>query len=382
MAEFIPLSVPNLRGNEQKYMDEAIRDEWVSTAGPYIKTMEEQVAQYTGVQEAVACQSGTAGLHLALMELGVTCEDIVLVPTLTFIATVNPVSYIGATPVFMDCDDTLCIDPQKLRDYCAQECELRDGALYDKQYDKRVRCVVPVHVFGNLADMDAIMEIAETYHLMVLEDACESLGSRFEAGRFAVRHSGTIGDIGVFSFNGNKIITTGGGGMIVSRHPEMLAHMRFLSQQAKTDPFRFVHDEVGYNYRMTNIQAALGVAQMEQLPGFVQIKNDNYAAYLQEGVPLLPFREDIRPNRWFYAYLAPDAQARDRLMAELEKRGIQTRPIWQLMHRLKPYAGCKTYRIEKAPWYHDRVVNLPCSTNLTREQIHRVAAAIREIMGE
>ena len=165
--------------------------------------------------------------------------------------------------------------------------------------------------------------------------------------------------------------------MIVSRHPEMLAHMRYLSQQAKNDPFRFVHDEVGYNYRMTNIQAALGVAQMEQLPGFVQIKNDNYAAYLQEGVPLWPFREDIQSNRWFYAYLAPDAQARDRLMAELEKRGIQTRPIWQLMHRLKPYAGCKTYRIEKAVWFHDRVVNLPCSTNLTREQIHRVAQAIR-----
>ncbi len=382
MADFIPLSVPNLRGNEQKYMDEAIRDEWVSTAGPYIKKMEEQVAAFAGVQEAVACQSGTAGLHLALMELGVTCEDIVLVPTLTFIATVNPASYIGATPVFMDCDDTLCIDPQKLREYCEQECEMRDGVLYDKQYDKRVRCVVPVHVFGNLADMDAIMEIAETYHLMVLEDACESLGSRFAAGRFAGRHSGTIGDIGVFSFNGNKIITTGGGGMIISRHPEMLAHMRYLSQQAKNDPFRFVHDEVGYNYRMTNIQAALGVAQMEQLPGFVQIKNDNYAAYLQEGVPLWPFREDIQSNRWFYAYLAPDAQARDRLMAELEKRGIQTRPIWQLMHRLKPYAGCKTYRIEKAVWFHDRVVNLPCSTNLTREQIHRVAQAIREIMGE
>ncbi len=380
MADFIPLSVPNLSGNEQKYMDEAIRAEWVSTAGPYIPKMEQMLAEFVGAEEAVACQSGTAGLHLALMELGVTREDIVLVPTLTFFATVNPVAYIGATPVFLDCDDTLCLDPQKLRDYCENECEMRGGALFDKQLGKRVRCVVPVHVFGNLADMDAIMDIAQRYNLRVLEDAAESLGSRFTAGLYAGRHSGTVGDIGVFSFNGNKIITTGGGGMIVARDPKARAHMRFLSQQAKTDPFRFIHDEVGYNYRMTNIQAALGVAQMERLPEFVQIKNDNYNAYLAQGIQLWPFREGIAPNRWFYSYLTPGAAERDRLMAELEKRQIQTRPIWELMHRLKPYAGCKTYKIEKAVWFHDRVVNLPCSTNLTAGQIARVAAAIREIM--
>ncbi len=380
MADYIPLSVPNLRGNEQKYMDEAIQAEWVSTAGPYIAKMEQQIAAFVGADEAVACQSGTAGLHLALMELGVTRDDIVLLPTLTFIASANPVAYIGATPVFMDCDDTLCIDPVKLRDYCENECEMLDGVLVDRLYDKRVRCIVPVHVFGNLADMDAIMDIAREFNLLVLEDACESLGSRFKSGKYAGKHSGTIGDVGVFSFNGNKIITTGGGGMIVSRHPDKLAHMRFLSQQAKTDAFRFVHDEIGYNYRMTNIQAALGVAQMEQLPGFMQIKNDNYAAYGEAGIELWPFRSDIESNRWFYTYLTPGAEQRDFLMAELEKRGIQTRPIWELMHRLKPYAGYRAYKIEKAPWFHDRVVNLPCSTSLTRADIQRVADAIREIM--
>ncbi|MEG1983881.1 MAG: LegC family aminotransferase [Oscillospiraceae bacterium] len=380
MSDFIPLSVPNLRGNEKKYMDEAIEAEWVSTAGPYIKDFEKQIAEFTGADGAVACQSGTAGLHLALMEMGVTRDDIVIVPTLTFIATVNPVAYIGATPVFMDCDDTLCMDTEKLREYCESECELRGGQLFDKKLDKRVKCINAVHVFGNLADMESIMDIASEFNLAVVEDACESLGSRYLSGRYAGKHSGTIGDIGVFSFNGNKIITTGGGGAVVSRHSDKLEHIRFLSQQAKTDAFRFVHDEVGYNYRLTNIQAALGVAQMEQLCGFIKIKNDNYKLYKADGIELYPFRDDIECNRWFYSYLAPNAAKRDYLMSELEKRDIQTRPIWELMHRLKPYKNYPAFKIEKALGFHDRVVNLPCSTNLSKQDIARTASAIKEIM--
>ena len=295
----IPLSVPNLQGREMELMDGAIRAEWVSTAGPYIKDFEKQIADFVGTDDAVACQSGTAGLHLALMETGVTRDDIVLVPTLTFIATVNPVAYIGATPVFMDCDDTLCMDADKLRDYCANACERRADGLYDKALGKRVKCVNVVHVFGNLANMEAIMDVAAAYGLAVVEDACEALGSRWNEGRYAGKRAGTVGDVGVFSFNGNKIITTGGGGMIVARDPEKLAHMRFLSQQAKTDAFRFIHDEIGYNYRLTNIQAALGVAQMEQLPRFLQVKKANYERYLADGVELWPFREDTSPNYWF-----------------------------------------------------------------------------------
>ena len=378
----IPLSVPTLRGRERELMDTAIRDEWVSTAGPYIRDFEKQVADFAGVPDAVACQSGTAGLHLALMEAGVGRDDLVLVPTLTFIATVNPIAYLGATPVFMDCDDTLCMDAEKLGDYCAHACERRaDGHLYDKSLGRRIACINVVHVFGNLADMEAIMDIAETFGLPVVEDACEALGSFWNAGRYAGRHAGTVGHFGVFSFNGNKIITTGGGGMLVARDPGHLAHMRFLSQQAKTDPFRFVHDEIGYNYRLTNIQAALGVAQMEQLPHFLEIKRARYHRYLENGIPLWPFRPDISPNYWFYSYLAGGAAQRDYLMDELQKREIQTRPIWELMHRLKPYADAPAYRIEKAPWFHDRVVNLPCSTNLTEDQVDRVCNAVREITG-
>ena len=377
----IPLSVPNLRGKEQEYMDAAIQAEWVSTAGPYIKDFEKQVAAFIGAEDAVACQSGTAGLHLALLEAGVTRDDVVLVPTLTFIASVNPVAYIGATPVFLDCDDTLCLDAEKLRDYCEKACELRADGLYDRALGKRVRCVVAVHIFGNLADMESVMDIAAQYHLKVIEDACEALGSRWTKGRYAGRHAGTVGDIGVFSFNGNKIITTGGGGMLTARDKTQLEHMRFLSQQAKTDAFRFIHDEIGYNYRLTNIQAALGVAQMEQLPRFLEIKKANYERYCADGVALWPFKDNCAPNYWFYSYIAGGADQRDRLMDGLAKREIQTRPIWQLMHRLKPYAACPTYRIEKALWFHDNVVNLPCSTSLTFADVDRVCAAVKELHG-
>ncbi len=379
MKKTIPLSVPNLSGNEKKYMDEAIAAEWVSTAGPYIGEFEKGVAGYVGAPEAVACQSGTAGLHLAVMESGLARGERVLVPALTFIATVNPVVYAGGEPVFIDCDDTLCMDPVKLEDFCRDECELRGGALYEKASGARVRAVMPVHVFGNLCDMEAIEDTAKRYGLFVIEDAAEALGSRWLKGRHAGMHAGTVGDIGVFSFNGNKIITTGGGGMIVAKDRDKLAHMRYLSTQAKDDTLRFIHNEVGYNYRMTNIQAALGVAQLEQLEGFVKIKNRNYDLYRALGVELWPFRDDIKSNRWFYS-LVTDGR-RDELMEKLAERGIMTRPIWELMNHLKPFKRYRAYRIERAEYFHKNLVNLPCSTNLSEDDVRETAAAVREILG-
>lgn len=380
MAEFIPLSVPNLKGNELQYMTQAIEQEWVSTAGPYIPQFEQAITELVGAPEAVACQSGTAGLHLALMESGVQRGDIVLVPTLTFIAAVNPVHYVGAVPVFMDCDDGLCMDTQKLRDYCEQECDFRDGALYEKASGRRVRAVVPVHVFGNIADMEAIMDLAEAYNLFVVEDATEALCSKFTSGRYAGQYAGTIGDIGVYSFNGNKIMTTGGGGMIVARDKAQRDHMRKLSIQAKkseSDHF-YEHDEIGYNYRMINIQAALGVAQAEQMPRFVETKKRNYELYLEEGIDLLPFYDNVAPNYWMYSLMTGGKWRY--VMEELKKRDIDSRPIWMLIHTLKPYQDARAYRIEKAVYYRDNVLNLPCSTNLTEDQVRRVAAAVREIL--
>lgn len=371
----IPLSVPNLKGNEKQYIDKAIEEEWVSTGGSYITDMEKQVASYVGVPEAVACQSGSAALHLCLRACGVKPGDEVIVPTLTFIASVNPIRYQGAYPVFMDCDDTLCMDMEKLASFLKGNTVPEQGGPRNRKTGRKIKAVIPVHIFGNLADMDALMHLKEEYGFAVIEDACESLGSFYQKGRYAGKAGGTVGDMGAYSFNGNKIITTGGGGMIVAQDPEKLAYMRYLSTQAKDDLLYFVHNHVGYNYRMTNLQAALGVAQMERLDEFVNIKAKWYRKYQELGIPLYPFREDIRPNYWFYSYLT---EHRDELIAFLQERKIQSRPVWSLIHTLPPYRDCQTWRIEKAVYYQDHIVNIPCSTNLTQGDVQRVAETIKE----
>ena len=365
--KFIPLSVPNLKGNELAYVTEAVKTEWVSTAGPFIADFEHQIAEYVKVPGAAACQSGTAGLHLSLMALGVKAGDEVIVPTLTFIAAVNPIRYIGAEPIFMDCDDSLTMDAGKLKKFCENECEFRGETLFNKKTGKRVSAVIVVHIFGNLADMEQIISIAEMYHLKVLEDATEALGSYYLEGTYSGNYAGTIGTMGVYSFNGNKIITTGGGGMIVSQNPDLAERCRFLSTQAKKDSLYFVHEEVGFNYRMTNLQAALGLAQLEQLEDFIKVKQKNYERYICQGVALLPFKENIRSNAWFYSYATKN---RDGLIRFLDKHQVQSRPVWQLIHTLKPYRGCQAY--------HECIVNLPCSSNLSETDVDRVAELVKK----
>lgn len=379
MEKFIPLSVPNLKGKELEYVTEAVKTEWVSTAGPYITEFEKAVAEYVHVPVATACQSGTAGLHLSLLTLGIGPGEEVLVPTLTFIAAVNPVRYIGAEPVFMDCDDTLTMDPDKLEGFCERECIFDGAVLRNKVSKRKISAVIVVHVFGNLADMERIMAVADKYHLKVIEDATEALGSYYLGGVYKGKFAGTIGDMGVFSFNGNKIITTGGGGMIVSQDPALAERSRFLSTQAKKDAAYFIHEEIGYNYRMTNLQAALGLAQLEQLEGFIEIKKKNYEFYQELGINLLPFRSDIRSNYWFYSCLSSD---RDGLIRYLGQHSIQSRPIWKLIHTLKPYQKNQAYHIEKAGWYYEQVVNIPCSSNLEKEEVEQVAEQIHLFSGE
>lgn len=270
----IPLSVPNFEGNEAKYVLDAVSQGWVSTGGAYVTKLEQSVSSFLCVENAVACQSGTAALHLSLLEAGVENGDLVIAPTLTFIAAINPIRYCCADPVFIDCDDRLCIDPFKIRTFIENECEIRDNVLIHRESKRKVRAIVVVHVFGNMADMEPIMDVAEKYRLKVIEDATEALGTRYIDGKYKGKFAGTIGDFGAYSFNGNKIITTGGGGMVVARNKEKLEHIRYLSTQAKDDQEYYIHNEVGYNYRMTNIQAAIGVAQMEKLPEFIERKKE------------------------------------------------------------------------------------------------------------
>ena len=277
MNNFICLSTPNFSGNERKYVDAAIDAEWVSTAGAFINQFEEKMASWVGVPQACACQSGSAGLHLCLRHFGIGRGDLVLVPTLTFIATINAVMYQSAEPVFFDCDNHLCIDVSQVEKYLTHDCRTEDKETVEIASGKVVKAIIPVHVFGDHCDMDRLMQLAEDYHLYLIEDATESLGGTFAEGTYIGRHTGTVGHAGVYSFNGNKIITTGGGGMVVSNEPAAVDHMRYLSQQAKDDSLYFVHEEYGYNYRMTNLQAALGLAQLEQLEQFLEIKRRNYA---------------------------------------------------------------------------------------------------------
>lgn len=378
---FIPLSVPNFSGNEKKHVNDAVVSEWVSSGGSKVLDFEQKLAEYVGVSRAVACNSGTSGLHLAMICAGVQgCE--VIVPTLTFIAAVNPVKYAGGYPVFIGCDDTLCIDPDGVEDFCKNHCEFKDGKLYNKTTGRRVAALEVVHVFGNLANLPRLEVIAKRYGLYIIEDATEALGSYYTEGPFKGMYAGTIGDVGVYSFNGNKIITTGSGGMLVSRHEDWAERAKHLSTQAKTDEVQFFHDEVGYNYRLTNMQAALGLAQLEQLETFIKRKHQLYEMYVEgldgkKGLWILPFEQGIRSNKWFFSLILENSPVkRDELIQKLSSMKIQTRPIWALIHEQPPYAGCEAYGVEKAMFYREHIVNIPCSTNLTDQDAERVIETI------
>lgn len=383
---FIPLSVPNMEGNEKKYIIDAIDSTFVSTVGSYTRKMEESLASFLGVSNVAVCQSGTAALHLAMVESKIGFGDIVLVPPVTFIAAVNPVRYCYATPVFIDCDDSLCMDPVKLNSFCEQECKWHNGVLTHR--GGVVKAVVVVHIFGNMADMESIMTIARKYKLIVIEDATEALGTKYTKGIYKGKFAGTIGDIGCFSFNGNKIITTGGGGAITSSNASVVQHMKYLSTQAKDDAHYYIHNEIGYNYRMTNLQAALGVAQMEKLPEFIKRKRLNYDLYQKffKDYPyavLLGFREGTYSNKWFYSlFLNKEKpnQTLHEIISLLESKGIGTRAIWGLINKQRPYCDEETYQLDKATYYADRILNIPCSTNLTKDDIVRVVDCVKEVL--
>lgn len=388
MGKFIPLSIPNFEGNEKKYVDDALAQGWVSTGGAYITKLEQEMAKFLHTDNVAACQSGTSALHLSLIEAGVKPGDVVLVPPLTFIAAVNPVKYQYAIPVFIDCDDSFCMDPLKLRSFCEEECQWDGEVLRYK--DAAIKALVVVHVFGNMADMELIMDTARNYNLKVIEDATEALGTRYTEGKYAGMYAGTIGDFGAYSFNGNKIITTGGGGAITANKSEVVDHLRYLSTQAKNDPHYYIHDEIGYNYRMTNLQAALGVAQMEELPEFIRRKQRNYELYEREFadfdlVELMPFREGTDSNKWFYSLKIDRARitaTMREIITALEEAGIQTRAIWGLINEQKPYICEESYKLSKAPYYASRILNIPSSTQITEDEIVYVADNVKQLLKE
>lgn len=374
----IPLSVPFVSGNEWKYIKECLDTGWVSSVGSYVNRFEEMVADYVGTKYAIATVNGTSALHVSLVACGVQIEDEVIVPTLTFIAPVNVVRYCGANPIFMDCDlDTLCLDLQKVMDFINNECEQRkDGNTYNSKTGRRIKAIIPVHIFGHPVDMDPLIEISKRYNISIIEDATESLGSEYKD-----KKTGSLGDVGCFSFNGNKIITTGGGGMVATNNKDLAHKIRHLSSQAKKDPFEYDHDEIGYNYRLSNIQAAMGVAQMERLDEFVAIKRRNAASYRGllseiEEVGFVWEKLWAKSNFWFYTVKVPQKEKRG-LIDFLLSKGIQVRPIWKLINTLSMYKDHQTSTTENAIKAYETCINLPCSVSLREEEIRFIVENIK-----
>lgn len=375
----ILLSEPVISGNEWKYVKECLDTGWVSSVGSYVTRFEEMVADYVGNKYAVATVNGTSALHVSLIVCGVQPNDEVIVPSLTFIAPVNVVRYCNAYPVFMDCEeDTLCIDVQKVTDFINNECERkRDGYTYNKKTNRRIKAIIPVHIFGLPADMDELLEICKKNNIDIIEDATESLGTEYKGKR-----TGSFGKIGCLSFNGNKIITTGGGGMAVTDDENVAKRVRHLTTQANRDSFEYDHDEIGYNYRLSNMQAAMGVAQMERVDEFVAIKRKNALLYREllcelDEVKFMWEKSWAKSNFWFYT-LKVSKGHKKLLMEYLLSKNIQVRPVWKLIHTLPMYKGSQTYRIENAVKAYETCINLPCSLSLGKKEIEYVTGNIRD----
>ncbi len=379
----IPLSEPRIGAHEWKYVKECIDTGWVSYLGSYVTAFEKAVAAYTGSAHAAAVVNGTAALHISLKASGIGAQEEVLVPALTFVAPANTVRYCGAEPVFIDCDPlTLGIDPAQCADFVKRACvRKRDGSVYNRKTKKRIAALIPVHVFGHPADMEPLVSFCREHRITLIEDATESIGSTYRG-----KQTGTFGACGCFSFNGNKIITAGGGGMVVSDDESLIRRIRHLTTQAKKPGIEYDHDAIGYNYRLSNLQAALGLAQLEQLDEFIRIKRRNLALYreLLEGIPQVCLYGQMpwaRSNFWFYT-LKVKKQHKNPLIRFLTRKQIQVRPIWKLMVDLPAYRRAQRHRIRVAREAYDTCINIPCSVGLSREQIHTVAVTIKEYFSQ
>lgn len=355
------LHEPVFIGNEKKYLNECVDSTFVSSVGKFVDLFEKMTAEYTGAKYAVATVNGTAALHIALQLVGVESEDEVLTQALTFIATANAITYCNAKPVFIDVDrETLGLSPKSLLQFLEKETIQKNGFCYNKKTSKRIKACVPMHTFGHSVKIDEIIEICDKYNISVVEDAAESLGSKYKN-----KHTGTFAKIGTLSFNGNKTITTGGGGMILTNDEKIAKLAKHLTTQAKV-PHRwdFVHDYAGYNYRLPNINAALGCAQIEKLDLFIQKKRElaqKYAAFFDGNKEISFFKEpeNSKSNYWLNVILLENREKRDQFLEFTNDNGVMTRPVWQLMNRLKMYENCQTDGLQNSIWLTDRIVNIP-----------------------
>ena len=382
----IPLSVPNLKGNEKKYLKKCISTEFVSSVGEYVNIFEKNISKFTKAKYAVACSSGTTALHLALRAINVEKDDEVIVPSMSFIATVNPVRYLNASPVFMDCDNFYNLDIYKFKQFIKKNTFFKNGFTINKKTKKKIKAIIPVHVSGNAVDLESIVNFCKKKNIKIVEDAAEALGTFYLRGKLKNKHAGTIGDIGCLSFNGNKIITSGGGGMIITNDKKLAEKCKYLSTQATNDSIIYKHDDIGYNYRLTNIQAAVGVAQLEKIQLFIKKKKDIYNFYKKKIDKISELDLAQRPkyadnNNWMMTIIINKnfRYKKDMLIKKLFKKNIQTRSMWLPIHLQKKYLKFEKYKISKSIELFNSSINIPCSTNLSSNQMNKVTSILLSI---
>ena len=386
MSKKIGLSEPFIFGQEYKYIKECLDTGWVSSSGRFVDLFEEKIASYTGAKYAIACSSATSALFISLKILGVKRDEEVIVPTLTFIAPVNTIKYLGAEPIFMDSDEFCNIDVNKTIEFIENETEFKNNFSYNKTTGKIIRAILPVHVFGNAVDLERLQNICYERKILILEDASESLGTFYTRGKFKGQHTGSLGHMGCISFNGNKILTSGGGGMIISNNEEFSEKASYLTNQAKDDPVNFIHNEIGYNLRLSNIQAAMGLAQMENIDKALKIKKKNNHFYKENlnsisGLKVMSSPGYANNNHWLSLLKVEEeifGETCCSLIDRLRKKSIAVRPIWKLNHLQKPYLKNQAYNIEKARDLVSQTVCLPSSISLSTEQMESVIKVINE----
>ena len=375
---YINLSVPHLVGNEKKYVSECIDSNWISAGGAYTKKFEDEFAKYTGAEFAVAVSSGTAALHLSLIAAGVKRGEGVFAPTITFVAPINAISYVGANPVFVDVDnDSLGISPESVQQFINKFCYFKEGVLINRFSNEKISAILAVHIYGHSARIDELREIATAYNLALIEDASEAIGTRYKD-----KHVGTFGRFGCFSFSGNKLLATGNGGIVLTNSEESAERIRHLRQQATTDTQLFYHDEVGYNYRMSNIAAALGLAQMEYLPQTITSKRKIHFMYEQafdklDEVKLFTELEWCRSNYWMAIIQVP-AKSRDEFTEFMSTKHIESRPLWELNNRHPMYSACSCANIDNSMDLYESVVAIPCNQAMSDDDVQRVIDAVVE----
>jgi len=363
--DFIPLHEPRFIGNEKKYLNDCIDSTFVSSVGKYVDTFEKEFAKIVGSKYAIATVNGTAALHISLLLADVKKDDEVITQPLTFIATCNAISYIGAKPIFVDVDlNTMGLSPESLKNFLDQNCEMQENKCINKITGKTIKACVPMHTFGHPCRIDEIKSICKNWNISLVEDAAESLGSYYKD-----KHTGTFGKVGAFSFNGNKIITSGGGGVIVTDDESLAKRAKYITTTAKVPhPYEYVHDEIGYNYRLPNINAALLVAQLEQLKIFIASKRDlakKYKEYFAiNNINFITEPIDSKSNYWLQAVLLDDKIKRDDFLEFTNKNGVMTRPIWKLMNELEMFKDCQKDDLKNAKYLEERVVNIPSSVIL------------------